>query len=132
MRASLRIKYPDELAKAAMNDFRIVVISRLKEAKAFAQWFTAVIPPEAIVIFISIKIILSSFFETATAIIYAPYAALLVVIMIRFCGMTSESEDRKSDIDGAMVALSVVAYAIWNSAIAVFFFLCTLLLVAIG
>lgn len=121
MKESLRIKIPGLLLKLSNVEIKPIHLDFGLVVNHFLKRLVFFVPAEAIITFIGIQVI------TENSCLWLPYVGTILVILLRFLSHSFQSEERPFDISGFMVVISVLAYTIWNSAIAVFVFLCTLL-----
>ncbi|MDW3210640.1 MAG: hypothetical protein R8N23_12265 [Reichenbachiella sp.] len=125
MKESLRIKLPGALLKLPHVEIKPLRLGFKQDVHHFLQKVIVILPPEVIMTFFGIQVMTSTI---GTPPLWLPYASMIMVLLLRMFSNSFQSDERPFNISGFMVVISVVAYAIWNSAIAVFFFLCTLLL----
>ncbi|MEP3389704.1 MAG: hypothetical protein ABJO02_16050 [Reichenbachiella sp.] len=129
MKESLRIKLPGVLLKLPHVEIKPLQLGFKQDVHHFLQKVIAILSPEVIMTFFGIQVMTSTM---GTHSLWLPYAGMIMVLLLRMFSNSFQSDERPFNISGFMVVISLVAYTMWNSAIAVFFFLCTLLLMTLG
>ncbi|WP_422358840.1 hypothetical protein [Reichenbachiella sp.] len=128
MKESLRVKFPSLILRLSNIEIKPIQLGLGQVAHRFLQRMAVLLPAEVIMTFICIELIVSSLSFHAP---WLPYAGITLVLLLRMFSNSFQSDERPFHIGGFMMIISVAAYAIWNLAIAVFFFLCSLLLMTL-
>ncbi|WP_420581585.1 hypothetical protein [Reichenbachiella sp.] len=129
MKESLRVKYPDLLLKTAKLEVNFIRTNLWEEFKRIIHKLKEYVPAEAITFLVGMKALT---YSTNNSLVWLPYVGMILFLLLRLLSTNFKSEDRPYDINGFLAVISVLAYVLWNSALAVFFFLCTLLLTTLG
>ncbi|WP_456462072.1 hypothetical protein [Reichenbachiella sp.] len=129
MKESLRIKLPSALLRLPNMEIKPIKLGFTRDVHHFIQKTSVILSPEVIMTFFGIQVMTSTM---GTHSLWLPYAGMIMVLLLRMFSNSFRSDERPFNISGFMVVISLVAYTMWNSAIAVFFFLCTLLLMTLG